>query len=64
MTSFKKKKINLSIFFNNLQSPGNNQREKLEEIAQSLRSFNIKLDVQYSTTLHDREIRYSGSVLL
>lgn len=37
------------------------QVSALEEIKQSLQSQNICLDIQYSSTIHDREIRYNPS---
>lgn len=36
------------------------QQQKLEQIRRSLLQFNIQLDVQYSSTLHDREIKFDN----
>ncbi|ELT94043.1 hypothetical protein CAPTEDRAFT_168922 [Capitella teleta] len=36
------------------------QHSKLEEIAKSLQQRNIALSVKYSSTLHDREIRFNN----
>ena len=35
-----------------------NQHEMLQELVQSLKKHNVVLNIDYSTTLHDREIRY------
>lgn len=37
-----------------------NQAKRLQALKNSLKKHNITLDVEYSTTLHDREIRFSN----
>ena len=43
-----------------LQNESNrkNQEEKLKEVQKSLANFKITLSIEWSDTLHDREIRY------
>uniref|UniRef100_A0A2D4N8R3 MIT domain-containing protein n=1 Tax=Micrurus spixii TaxID=129469 RepID=A0A2D4N8R3_9SAUR len=36
------------------------QMDSLEEIQQSLRDFGITLDISYSSSIHDREIRFNN----
>ena len=33
------------------------QIKKLSQIQQSLKNYNIELEIEYSTTLHDRQIK-------
>uniref|UniRef100_A0A8D0E9I8 Microtubule interacting and trafficking domain containing 1 n=1 Tax=Salvator merianae TaxID=96440 RepID=A0A8D0E9I8_SALMN len=40
------------------------QISSLEEIQQSLEDFGIKLDVTYSSSIHDREIRFSNGWII
>jgi len=37
-----------------------NQRDKVQQISQSLNGYGVRLEVQYSDSLHDREIRLSS----
>lgn len=41
-----------------LQADGGQQSSALEELKQSLSAEGVTLDVQYSSSIHDREIRY------
>ncbi|XP_016385204.1 MIT domain-containing protein 1-like [Sinocyclocheilus rhinocerous] len=40
------------------------QTSALAEIKQSLRSQNVCLDIQYSSTIHDREIRFNNGWII
>ena len=40
------------------QNAQENQKQRLNQVQQSLQKFNVELTLQFSTTLHDREIRY------
>lgn len=42
---------------------GKQQDEMLEELKKSLQKRKIHLKVEYSTTLHDREIRFQNNVV-
>lgn len=42
------------------QDPNGHQKQKLDQIRKSLLPFNIQLEVQFSSTLHDREIRFDN----
>ncbi|KAL7636312.1 UNVERIFIED_CONTAM: hypothetical protein RMT77_013071 [Armadillidium vulgare] len=55
-----------NIILNTTYSPENlgSQKEKLAEIGRSLKTFNITLDVRYSDTLHDREIRLNNGWII
>jgi hypothetical protein len=44
------------IFLLTGKEPGN-QQEMLDELKQSLAKHNVMLTIEYSATLHDREIR-------
>ncbi len=52
-----KVELNVVVF----QDKSAQQTSALAEIKQSLQSQNICLDIQYSSTIHDREIRYSSN---
>ncbi len=55
-----KVELNVVVF----QDKSAQQTSALAEIKQSLQSQNICLDIQYSSTIHDREIRYSSITLI
>lgn len=52
--------LSINLLFNSVvfQESSSQQVSALSEIKQSLHSQNICLDIQYSSTIHDREIRY------
>lgn len=40
------------------KEPGKQQQDMLDELTQSLAKHDVVLSVEYSSTLHDREIRF------
>lgn len=42
-----------------LQADSRQQSSALAELTESLSALGLTLDLQYSSTIHDREIRYS-----
>ncbi|XP_067948636.1 MIT domain-containing protein 1-like [Watersipora subatra] len=45
------------------KDPGQ-QKDKLQQIASGLQQHQVKLEVEYSSTLHDREIRFSNNWII
>lgn len=42
----------------------NNQAKRLQGLKKSLKKHNINLEIGYSTTLHDREIRFNNGWII
>lgn len=49
------------IFLLTGKDSGNSQQEMLDELKLSLAKHNVALTIEYSATLHDREIRQGNS---
>lgn len=64
--SFKGGKLFCFIFIAQDEDPEsqNNQAKRLQGLKNSLKKHNINLEIGYSTTLHDREIRFNNGWII